>query len=51
MASANLSENQKKEILKQLLDFIKYVYDQQTSTTAQSQSKNKEEAFGKWKPK
>ena len=42
VASANLAENQKEEILKQLLDFIKYVYDQQTSTTAQSQSKNKE---------
>ena len=51
VASANLAENQKEEILKQLLDFIKYVYNQQTSTTAQSQSKNKEEAFGKWKPK
>ena len=30
VATANIPKNQQDDILKQLLDFIKYVYDQQT---------------------
>ena len=51
VANADLSDTKKKEILQQLLEFIKYVYDQQTSTASPTQPNSQEEAFGKWKPK
>ena len=40
----------KKEILKQILEFISYVYDQQTQTVQQPEQKS-DDAFGVWKPK
>ena len=52
VATANIPKNQQDDILKQLLDFIKYVYDQQTQASAPSKQDNQpSEAFGKWKPK
>ena len=52
VATANIPKNQQDDILKQLLDFIKYVYDQQTQASAPAKQDNQpSEAFGKWKPK
>ena len=52
VATANIPKNQQDDILKQLLDFIKYVYDQQTQASAPAKQDNQHsEAFGKWKPK
>ncbi|MEC9205906.1 MAG: hypothetical protein VYE31_01790 [Pseudomonadota bacterium] len=50
VATSNLSAQEREEILKQLLEFIKYVYDQQVSVSP-SRQEEKEDAFGKWKPK
>ena len=52
VATANIPKDQQDDILKQLLDFIKYVYDQQTqASTPAKQDNQPSEAFGKWKPK
>jgi|TARA_B100001105_G_scaffold144092_1_gene115509 cytochrome oxidase Cu insertion factor (SCO1/SenC/PrrC family) len=52
VATANIPKDQQDDILKQLLDFIKYVYDQQTQTSTLTKQNNQpSEAFGKWKPK
>ena len=52
VATANIPKNQQDDILKQLLDFVKYVYDQQTQASAPAKQDNQpSEAFGKWKPK
>jgi hypothetical protein len=52
VATANIPKNQQDDILKQLLDFIKYVYDQQTQASAPAKQDNQpSEAFGTWKPK
>ena len=43
----------KDDILKQLIEFTQYVYDQQTSALegeAQKAAQNTEEAYGTWKP-
>ena len=50
VASSSMPDDQKKEILKQILDFISYVYDQQTQTPQQPEQKS-DDAFGVWKPK
>ena len=49
VANSDSSKSEKEEILQQLLEFIKYVYDQQASA-AINQSEKQEEAFGKWTP-
>ena len=46
VATSNLSAQEREEILKQLLEFIKYVYDQQVSVSP-SRQEEKEDAFGK----
>ena len=52
VATANIPKDQQDDILKQLLDFIKYVYDQQTQASAPAKQDNQpSEAFGIWKPK
>ena len=52
VATANIPKDKQDDILKQLLDFIKYVYDQQTQASAPAKQDNQpSEAFGKWKPK
>ena len=50
VASSSMPSDQQKEILKQILDFISYVYDQQTQTNQQPEQKS-DDAFGVWKPK
>ena len=50
VASSSMPDDQKKEILKQILDFISYVYDQQTQTPQQPEQTS-DDAFGVWKPK
>ena len=50
VASSSVPGDQKKEILNQILEFISYVYDQQTQTTQQPEQKSGD-AFGVWKPK
>ncbi|MBC8301806.1 MAG: hypothetical protein H8E55_39345 [Pelagibacterales bacterium] len=48
VATANIPKDQQDDILKQLLDFIKYVYDQQTQASAPAKADNQpSEAFGK----
>ena len=56
IASSSMADDQKKEILGQILDFISYVYDQQTQSsqpveTNKQNSQNSQEAFGVWRPK
>ena len=52
VATANIPKDKQDDILKQLLDFVKYVYDQQTQASAPAKQDNQpSEAFGKWKPK
>ena len=52
VATANIPKDQQDDILKQLLDFVKYVYDQQTQASAPAKQDNQpSKAFGKWKPK
>ena len=56
IASSSMADDQKKEILGQILDFISYVYNQQTQSpqpveTNNQNSQNSQEAFGVWKPK
>ncbi len=51
VATSNLPSDQQTEILKQILDFTKYVYDQQTKgSVAEATSDEPKEAFGIWKP-
>ena len=51
VATSNLSSDQQEEILKQILDFTKYVYDQQTQgASPQPANNDSKEAFGIWKP-
>ena len=51
VATSNLPSDQQTEILKQILDFTKYVYDQQTQgAAAESTSNESKEPFGIWKP-
>tara|TARA_B100000902_G_scaffold385109_1_gene426075 strand:+ start:623 stop:904 length:282 start_codon:yes stop_codon:yes gene_type:complete len=51
IATSNLPKEQQDEILGQILDFIKYVYNQQTQVTPDQQPSNNQEAFGIWQPK
>ena len=53
VATAEIPKKDKDDILKQLIDFTQYVYDQQTSALegeAQKAPQNTEEAYGTWKP-
>jgi len=51
VATSNLPSDQQEEILKQILDFTKYVYDQQTQRPSSERTNNDpQEAFGIWKP-
>ena len=53
VSTSGIPKEDQTDILKQLLDFIQYVYDQQTSTLegeAQKAPQNTEEAYGTWKP-
>ena len=54
VATSGIPKDAQKEILDQLIDFIRYVYDQQTKAVDDTSNKNtaeSQEAFGKWEPK
>ncbi len=51
VATSGIPQEQQDDILKQLLDFIKYVYEQQSKSTATSAPPPAGDAFGKWTPK
>ena len=51
IATSNLPKEQQDEILNQILDFIRYVYKQQTQAIPDQKPDNNQEAFGTWKPK
>ena len=51
VATSNLPSDQQEEILKQILDFTKYVYNQQTQgASSEPVNNDPQEAFGIWKP-
>ena len=54
VATAEIPKNERDDILKQLIEFTQYVYDQQTDASKQSgvqpSSQASEDAYGKWKP-
>ena len=54
VATAEIPKNDRDDILKQLIEFTQYVYDQQSNSSqqndAQPPSQPSEDAYGKWKP-
>tara|TARA_B100000035_G_scaffold108768_1_gene92319 strand:- start:417 stop:707 length:291 start_codon:yes stop_codon:yes gene_type:complete len=53
VATAEIPKKDKDDILKQLIEFTQYVYDQQSSALSednQDATQTKEDAFGVWKP-
>jgi|TARA_Y100000389_G_scaffold38329_1_gene32685 cytochrome oxidase Cu insertion factor (SCO1/SenC/PrrC family) len=53
VATAEIPKKDRDDILKQLIEFTQYVYDQQTDTLKQgetSSEKPSEDAYGKWTP-
>tara|TARA_Y100000768_G_scaffold22821_1_gene15538 strand:- start:1677 stop:1964 length:288 start_codon:yes stop_codon:yes gene_type:complete len=52
VATAEIPKKDRDDILKQLIEFTQYVYDQQSSSSENSQAstQSSEEAYGTWKP-
>ena len=54
VATAEIPKNDKDDILKQLMEFTQYVYDQQSNSSQEANAKTPtqsgEDAYGKWKP-
>lgn len=54
VATAEMPKKDRDDILKQLIEFTQYVYDQQSSASqdggTKSSSQSTDEAYGKWKP-
>ena len=50
VATANIPKEQQGDILKQLIEFVQYVYEQQSQASSPAPQDNSGEAFGKWKP-
>jgi cytochrome oxidase Cu insertion factor (SCO1/SenC/PrrC family) len=54
VATAEIPKNDRDDILKQLIEFTQYVYDQQSNASSQgdtqSSSQPSADAYGKWKP-
>ncbi|MBL6700844.1 MAG: hypothetical protein ISQ60_01025 [Gammaproteobacteria bacterium] len=53
VATAEIPKKDRDDILKQLIEFTQYVYDQQTDTLKQGETssvKPNEDAYGKWTP-
>ena len=53
VATAEIPKTDRDDILKQLIEFTQYVYDQQTNTLKQdetSSEKPSDDAYGKWTP-
>ena len=51
VSTSGIPKEDQTDILKQLLDFIQYVYDQQSKSNASASPKPSADAFGKWTPK
>ncbi len=51
VSTSGIPKADQADILKQLLDFIQYVYDQQNKSSESSPSQPSGDAFGKWTPK
>tara|TARA_B100000035_G_scaffold116994_1_gene99180 strand:- start:525 stop:815 length:291 start_codon:yes stop_codon:yes gene_type:complete len=53
VATAEIPKKDRDDILKQLIDFTQYVYDQQTESLAEESKdsmSSTDEAYGLWKP-
>tara|TARA_B100001057_G_C22144528_1_gene679557 strand:+ start:78 stop:374 length:297 start_codon:yes stop_codon:yes gene_type:complete len=52
VATAEIPKKDRDDILKQLIEFTQYVYDQQSSSseTGQPAAQTSDEAYGTWKP-
>ena len=53
VATAEIPKKDRDDILKQLIDFTQYVYDQQTETISEESkdsTSSTDEAYGVWKP-
>ena len=53
VATAEIPKKDRDDILKQLIDFTQYVYDQQTETLSKESkdsTSSTDEAYGVWKP-
>ena len=53
VATAEIPKKDRDDILKQLIDFMQYVYDQQTETLSkesEDSTSSTDEAYGVWKP-
>jgi len=53
VATAEIPKKDRDDILKQLIDFTQYVYDQQTETLSnesKDSTSSTDEAYGVWKP-
>ena len=54
VATAEIPKNDRDDILKQLMEFTQYVYDQQSNSSqegnAGAPSQSSKDAYGKWKP-
>ncbi|MEK9793496.1 MAG: hypothetical protein VW416_02450 [Gammaproteobacteria bacterium] len=53
VATAEIPKKDRDDILKQLIDFTQYVYDQQTETLSEESkdsTSSTEDAYGVWKP-
>ena len=53
VATAEIPKKDRDDILKQLIDFTQYVYDQQTETLSEESKdsmSSTDEAYGVWKP-
>ena len=53
VATAEIPKKDRDDILKQLMDFTQYVYDQQTESLAEESKdsmSSTDEAYGVWKP-
>jgi hypothetical protein len=53
VATAEIPKTDRDDILKQLIEFTQYVYDQQTNTLKQDESSSEKpsgDAYGKWTP-
>ena len=51
VSTSGIPKADQADILKQLLDFIQYVYDQQSKANNSESTQPSSDAFGKWTPK
>ena len=51
VSTSGIPKADQADILKQLLDFTQYVYDQQSKSSESAHAQPSGDAFGKWTPK